>query len=137
MAEFVWNSRKLFRVLFETQANFRLHRASKKTIRLKEKTVAAKLLDLSAGGCGLESPSFLPAGVKLNIFLKRDLLGKEGRGKHSKITGVIRTSRQLPNRKYRLGVQFEKISSVDLRLIRTLVEEQERRDEKRITFGQP
>jgi c-di-GMP-binding flagellar brake protein YcgR len=134
MAEFAWNSRKLLRVLFEAQASFRLHRSSKKNIRLREKTVASKLVDLSVGGCGLESPSFLPVGVKLNVFINRALL-TPGKGKrYSKIVGIVKTCRQIPNRKYRLGVEFEKVSSEDAKLIRSLVENQERREDKRIVF---
>lgn len=134
MAEFSWNSRKLLRVLFEAQAAFRLNRSSKKDIRLRDKTVTAKLVDLSVGGCGLESPSFLPVGVKLNVFINRGLLTTDKGKRHSKIVGVIKTCRQMPNRKYRLGVQFEKVSSEDVKLIRGLVENQERREDKRITF---
>ncbi len=138
MAEFAWNSRKLLRVLFETQAAFRLNKSSKKDVHLKEETVASKLVDLSAGGCALESPSFLPPGAKLNIFLNRDLLLNQpaGKGKivHTKIVGVVRTCRQMPDRKYRLGIQFEKISSQDIKFIRDLVARHERREEPRITF---
>lgn len=134
MAEFSWNSRKLLRVMFEAQASFRLNGSSKKDIHLRDKTVTAKLVDLSAGGCGLESPSFLPVGVKLNVFINRGLLASDKRKRHSKIVGVIRTCRQMPNRKYRLGVQFEKVSPEDVKLIRGLVENQERREDKRIIF---
>ncbi len=140
MGDFVWNSRKLLRVQFESQASFRLNRSSKKDVRLKEKTVTSKLLDLSAGGCGLESSSFLPVGVKLNIFLDRALLlPPEERTKKShpsKIMGVVRTSRQVSNRRYRLGIQFEKISAEDTALIRSVIEKQERREDKRIIFPQ-
>lgn len=140
MADFIWNSRKMFRVLFETQAAFRLNRSSRKEIRLKEKTIAAKLLNLSAGGCALESPNFLPAGVRLNIFLDRDLLlapkDRPKKRHFSRITGVVRTSRQMPNRKYRLGVQFEKVATTDVKLIRAVVDAQERREDKRLTFPQ-
>ena len=138
MGEFSWNSRKMFRVMFEAQASFRLNRSSKKDIRLKDKTISGKLLDLSTGGCGLESPSFLPPGVHLNVFLNRSYLVPEGekmrKAKYSKIVGIVRTSKQLPNRKYRLGIQFEKISSEDAKLIRSVIENSERRGDKRITF---
>ncbi len=138
MAEFAWNSRKLLRVLFESQASFRVNRVSKKDVHLKEETVASKLLDLSAGGCALESPCFLPTGAKLNIFLNRHLLLNKGEAKgkvvYTKIVGVVRTCRQIPNHKYRLGVQFDKISSDDIKLIRELVATHERREEPRIIF---
>lgn len=138
MAEFAWNSRKLLRVLFETDASFRVNRASKKDIHMKEETVSTKLMDLSAGGCGLESPTFLPVGAKLNIFLNRQLLQEKpdakSKIKYSKIVGVVRTCRPSPNRKHRLGIQFEKISAEDVQLIRDLVARHERRADPRITF---
>ena len=106
---------------------------------MKDKTVSAKLLDLSVGGCGLESHCFVPVGVKLNVFLDRNYLvlspSDKGKKRHfSKIVGLVRTSRQLPNRKYRLGVQFEKISPEDMKLVRVFVETHERREDKRISF---
>ena len=138
MAEFAWNSRKLLRVLFETQASFRVNRSSKKDVQMKEETVTSKLLDLSAGGCALESPSFLPTGAKLNIFLNRHLLLDKSQIKskivYTKIIGVVRMCRQIPSHKYRLGIQFEKISSDDVKLIRDLVARHERREDPRITF---
>ncbi len=138
MAEFAWNSRKLLRVLFETQATFRINRSSKKDVHMKEETVSTKLMDLSAGGCGLESPVFLPPGTKLNVFLNRKLLQEKpdlkSKNVFSKIVGVVRTSRPAPNRMHRMGVQFEKVSSEDVRLIKELVARHERRADPRITF---
>ncbi len=138
MAEFAWNSRKLLRVLFEQKASFRLNRSSKKDIHLKEKTAESKLRDLSVGGCALESSNFLPPGAKINVFLNRNLLlsraDSKGKIAYTKIIGVVRTCRQMPDHKYRLGVQFEKISSEDVRLIKDLVAKSERREDPRITF---
>ena len=138
MADFSWNSRKSFRVQFDTKAAFRLNRHSKKEVRLKEKTVNTHLLDLGAGGCALESPHFLPVGVKINIFFDRNMLLPAGAAAKKKnivrAVGVIRTSRQSPNHQYRFGIQFERISAQDVQLIRDFVDRFERREEKRITF---
>ena len=138
MSEFSWNSRKHFRVQFDTQAAFRVNRFSKKELRLKEKTISTHLLDLSAGGCALESPHFAPTGIKLNVFLDRNQLLPPAETPKKKniirIVGVIRTSRQLPNHKYRFGIQFERISAADVQIIRNFVELHERREEKRISF---
>ena len=138
MSNFIWNSRRLFRVLIESQSIFRLHRSSKKDIHLKEKNISSKLLDLSLGGCGLESPYFVPVGVKINIFLDRNLLNTgqamPKKKLFTKIVGVVRTCRQLSSRKYRLGIQFEKLSSEDTKLMSEFLDNQERRGEKRIIF---
>ena len=137
-ANFAWNSRRILRILFESDASFRLHRSSKKEIQLSKKTVSSKLVDLSAGGCALESAVFVPAGAKLNIFLDRRQLMSSGaktkKRNFSKIVGVIRNSRQLANNKYRLGVQFEKLSSEDRKLIDEFVKNNERREDQRLNF---
>ena len=138
MADFVWNSRKTFRVTFESQASFRLHRTFKKDIRLKNKTIEGGLIDVSLGGCALESPNFVPTGVKLNIFVDRNILvpapERTKKARPTKIVGIIRTVRQLANRRYRLGVQFEKISSEDVKLIRVFIDRYERREDIRVHF---
>ena len=138
MAEFAWNSRKAFRLIFQSDASFRLHRAFKKNIHFKEKTISSKLIDLSTGGCSLESPYPIPTGVKLNVFLDRNFLKtpseKSRKREISRIVVVVRAARQLSIRKYRLGVQFEKLSSEDLRLIREFIERNDRREGKRIAF---
>ena len=140
MADFAWNSRKLIRIFFESQASFRLHRSSKKEIHIGTETVSAKLVDLSAGGCAMESAVFVPPGARLNIFLDRNLIvpnSQKTKKRHfSKIVGVVRSSRQLPNRKYRLGIQFEKISSEDKKLINEFVSQNDRRADQRISFPQ-
>ena len=138
MADFAWNSRKLVRIFFESQASFRLHRSSKKEIHLNKETVPAKLVDLGAGGCSLESTVFVPMGARLYVFMDRNLLltaGQKTRKRHfSKIVGIVRNSRQLANRKYRLGVQFEKISSEDRKVIDDFIVNNDRREDQRISF---
>ena len=140
MGDFAWNSRKLIRIFFESQASFRLHRSSKKEIHIGAETVSAKLVDLSAAGCGMESSVFVPSGARLNIFLDRNLIlpgAQKTKKRHfSKIIGVVQSSRQLPKRKYRLGILFEKISSEDRKLIDDFVTQNERRADPRITFPQ-
>ena len=140
MADFAWNSRKLIRVFFESQASFRLHRSSKKEIHIGAETVSAKLVDLSTGGCAMESAVFVPSGARLNIFLDRNLIlpsAQKTRKRHfSKIVGVVRSSRQLSHRKYRLGIQFEKLSSEDRKLIDDFVTQNDRRADTRLSFPQ-
>lgn len=136
MGNFAWNSRRIARILFESDVSFRLHRSSKKDIQLSKKTISSKLVDLSAGGCSLESAVFVPVGARLNIFLDRSQLTgtKADKQRFSKIAGVIKNSRQLANHKYRLGVQFEKVSSEDRKLIDDFVARNERREDQRINF---
>jgi len=140
MAEFAWNSRKLIRIFFEAQASFRLHRSSKKEIHISAETVSAKLLDLGVGGCSMESAVFVPKGARLNVFLDRTQIlqgsHKTGKRHFSKIVGVVRSSRQISSRKYRLGIEFEKISLEDKKLIDDFVIKNDRREDPRISFPQ-
>ncbi len=136
MGEFIWNSRKAFRIAFEVQTAFRLHRHSKKDIQLRQKTVGSKLIDLSVSGCALESSSFVPAGTKINVFLNRNLLlpsGEKGKEKnYTRIVGVVKTSKQMPGRKYRLGIEFQKVSPSDHKLIQEFIDRNNRRENPRI-----
>ena len=138
MPSFVWNSRKIVRIFFQSDASFRLHRSLRKEVHLNKKTVSCKLLDLSPQGCALESGIFVPVGSKLNIFVDRNILRnvfqKVQSPRFSKITGMVRSSRQLPNRKYRLGMQFEKISSEDRKLIDMFIDKNNRRQDQRLGF---
>ncbi|MBI4352850.1 MAG: PilZ domain-containing protein [Candidatus Omnitrophica bacterium] len=126
MGNFGWDSRKWERVRFEVQGFFRLNRLSRTQIGLREKTVSAKFLDVSEGGCGLESPSFIPGGVRLNIFVDRNFLlpsAKRSRKRRfAKMAGVVRYCSQLVMKRYRLGIQFERVSRADRELIRDYVE---------------
>ena len=139
MAESLWGARKTFRVSFEAQAAFRVNRSSK-NIRLKEKTIIVKLLDLSVGGCSLESSDSIPSDVKLNIFFDRQMFKSTAsaakKRSFSKIVGVVRSCKRMAGFKFRLGVQFEKLSLADAQFIRTLIEQYERRQDKRLIFPQ-
>ena len=139
MVDFSWNSRKSFRVLFESQAVFRLHRQTRKEIQFRQKTVKGRLLDISIGGCAIESSAYLPKDAKWNIFLDRKQFMVESsespkKTNYSRIVGVVRVSRQLSNKKYRLGIQFEKISKEDRVLIDKFVEYHDRRGDRRISL---
>jgi c-di-GMP-binding flagellar brake protein YcgR len=138
MVNFGWNIRRVVRVFFESQAAVRVHRSSKNAVQLKTKTLSSKLMDLSVGGCALESAVLLPIGSKIYVFLDRNFLRgpdyKTKKRQVSRIVGIVKNFRQLKNRKYRLGVQFERVSAEDQRLIHGFVTRHERRDEKRISF---
>jgi len=131
-----WDSRRNTRILVETQALFRLHRSIKKEMHFSTETVASKIVDLSASGCALESPFFVPVNTKINLFVERSVLAGNGKfkNKFSKISGVVKNIRQLPSRKYRIGLLFANISKDDVALIKDYVDQVDRRQEKRITL---
>lgn len=137
-SNFSWNSRKYLRVPIRAPAAIRINRSFKSVVQMKEKTVLVKLIDLSEGGCALESPCFFPPGVRLNVFLERgQFLPPDAPHKAvrtTRITGLLKTSRQLPGHQFRFGIQFIKISAEDRRIIREFVRLYERRRTPRVSF---
>ena len=145
MTDFAWDSRRSARVFFESKAFFRLNSKSKKEAQLHEKTIAAKPLDLSLHGMALESPAYVPVGTKLNIFWDKNAAFSPTKSKKrhfSKIVGVVRNASQLKGNKfrldvefmknhYRIGIQFEKVSSEDVKLIEDYIASNEHREEHR------
>lgn len=128
MPAFAWDSRKSKRVRFEAPAYFRLNRSSKKELRLNSKNMLGKMIDLSVDGCSFESALFLPVGVRINIFFDKSQLLPAGQKKDGlrfcRITGVVRNSRPLANRKFRMGIQMDRLFSGDQKLIHAFVERQ-------------
>ena len=147
MTDFAWDSRKSARVFFESKAFFRLNRRSKKEAQLQEKTIAAKPLDLSLHGVALECSAYVPVGTKLNIFWDKNTSFPPPKGskrRFSKIVGIVRNSSQIKGHKYRLevefmkhhyriGIQFEKLSTEDKKLIHDFIGSSERREDRRVT----
>lgn len=130
-----WRTRRYFRVSHDSPLTLRVHREHRKTVRLVQKDIAGKLLDLSEGGCGVETTLFIPRGTKVNLFLGRGLLDTEGEPGNQKgytrITALIVSCILRGVRQYRLGLQFVKISKKDLDLISRFVKFHERRKEPR------
>jgi c-di-GMP-binding flagellar brake protein YcgR len=138
MSDFAWNVRKAVRVFLESQAALRVHRSSKKSVNIPaKKNVTTKLADLSVGGCAVQSSVSIPPGTRVNLFIDRGYLSPDvtaAKRRFSKIVALVRDVRQLKNRKYRLGLEFQRISSEDRRLIHGFIARHDRREHKRIVF---
>jgi len=135
-----WDTRKFFRVFSNAPVILRVSRSHRNQVRLAQKNIAGKFLDLSEGGCGVEASFFVPKGTRLNVFVDRGFLTSKSAVKPAKgrtrFVGLVMSCVGRGLRKYRLGIQFEKVNSGDRRLIKELVKFVERRRHPRIDFGQ-
>lgn len=131
-----WRTRRYYRVLYESPVVLRVSRAHRTQVRLAAKNVTGKLLDLSEGGCGVEVDLFLPKGTRVNVFLDRSLIvQKEGGASAegpSHIAGTVVGSAVRGPKKFRLGIQFLRISKADRKVIAEFVKFHERRKSPRV-----
>ncbi len=101
-------------------------------------TVKSPLLDISIGGCALESPYAIPPLVTISI--KIDPLAfaigaSERRKDPLEMTGKV-TSCVIKGREhYRLGVCFIRIKKKDVDLIKRFMRSKERRKFPRFSFS--
>lgn len=131
-----WRTRRFFRVLYESPVVLRVNRKHRHDVRLTQKNIPGKLVDLSEGGCGVETSFFVPKGILINLFMDRSLLKITGdpdvpKG-HSRITASVISTVTKGLRLYRIGVQFTHISAKDKALITKFVKFHERRKDPRV-----
>ena len=133
-----WSTRRFFRVLYESPVILRVNRKHRSQVRLAQKNIVGKMVDLSEGGCGVESGLFIPRGTHVDVFLDRSLLQIAGepavpKGRSRIVATVISTvTRGL--RQYRIGLQFLRVSRLDKEFISKFVKFHERRKDPRVEF---
>ena len=101
--------------------------------------VKAPLLDISIGGCALESPSAIPPQVIISIRidpLAFAIGASESRKDPLEMTGRITSSVSKGREHYRLGVCFIRIKKKDVDLIKRFMRSKERRKFPRFSFSQ-
>lgn len=128
----IWRTRRFYRVQLDLPVVLRINRVHRKQVRLAQKNVPGKLLDLSEGGCGVEISLFIPKATRVNLLINRSVLVAEPGGKAppagcTRITGAAVACTVHAERKYRLGLQFVKVSKRDKGLIAEFVKHHERR----------
>ena len=133
-----WRTRRFFRVLYESPIVLRVNRKHRDHVRLTQKNIPAKLVDLSEGGCGVETSFFVPKGTLLNIFLDRSVLHVAGdpiipKG-HSRIVASVTSTVTKGLRLYRIGMQFAHVGARDKILVAKFVKFHERRKDPRVEF---
>ncbi|MFA5256364.1 MAG: PilZ domain-containing protein [Candidatus Omnitrophota bacterium] len=99
--------------------------------------VKAPLLDISIGGCALESPYDIPPQVKISIRIDPLAFAigtSEKRKDPLEMTGRITSSINKGHDQYRLGVCFTSIKKKDVDLIKRFMKSKERRKFPRFSF---
>ncbi len=134
-----WSTRRFYRIFFESPVVLRINRIHRKSIRLAEKDVHGRILNLSEGGCGVESQFFIPKGTRVNLFIDRAALSPKDSKQVEK--GVTRIVGQVMNcagkglGKYRLGLEFVRMASKDRHLVSQMVQIVERGKHPRLELG--
>jgi len=100
--------------------------------------VKAPLLDISVGGCALESPCAIPPQTVVSIRIDPLAFAigtSESRKEPLEMTGKITSSVNKAREHYRLGVCFTKIKKKDADLIKRFMRSKERRKFPRFSFS--
>jgi len=80
-----------------------------------------RLLDLSAEGCAVFTHQSFDVGQNINLNIE------VSNGKHIKASGIIRWTKQLPEKGgYASGVKFQKISPEDSKILYNFLDELDR-----------
>ncbi|HOV33219.1 MAG TPA: PilZ domain-containing protein [Candidatus Hydrogenedens sp.] len=83
--------------------------------------IKGRLLDLSAEGCAIFTPQSLDIGQTINMNIEMSA------GKHIRAVGSIRWTKHLPEKGgYASGIQFQKISAEDLKVLNHFLNELDR-----------
>ena len=101
-------------------------------------TVKAPLLNISIGGCALESPYAIPPQVTISVRidpLAFAIGASERRNDPLEMTGRITSSVSNGREHYRLGVCFIRIKKKDVDLIKRFMRSKERRKFPRFSFS--
>jgi len=101
-------------------------------------TVKAPLLDISIGGCALESPYPIPPQVTISIRidpLAFAIGASERRKDPLEMTGRITSSVSKDREHYRLGVCFTRIKKKDVNLIKRFMRSKDRRKFPRFSLS--
>lgn len=120
------------REMFRTIAEYKVLKSPKDAVKFKppKDSVKAHLLDISVGGCALDSPYAVPIGTK--IAVKIDPLAfalevSEKRKKPLEMTGRITSCVKRSSEHSRIGILFTAINKKDILLIKRFIFVKERR----------
>ena len=127
------------RDILRTVAEYRALKVPKGLIfKAPPNTVKAPLLDISIGGCALESPHARPPRVTISVRidpLAFAIGASERRNDPLEMIGRITSSVSKGREHYRLGVCFTRIKKKDVDLIKRFMRSKERRKFPRFSFS--
>lgn len=104
-------TRKVLRRQVEVSVNLKVHESSAKEVMFLDKQIKAKTSDVSNNGLGIYSPIYIPEGACLEMELESTPFFAEKKGPVHLVAKV--TTSIMTGDKYRVGLQFVKISDED------------------------
>jgi len=132
-------------------AEYAINEATEKSIKLnlpkdsiksgdgQVKFIKCQLLDISLGGCAIDSEYILPPGVILDLNMDpAPFVAELGiqRKDPIKTIGKVTSCAMKASGHYRLGVFFTKIEKEDLALVDSLIKAKEKRQAPRVDMTQ-
>ena len=120
------------RETLRTIAEYEVSKAPKNAAKLKPPAgpVKVSLLDISIGGCSLDSPNGIPVGARLAIKIDPLVFALEASEKRKEpleMFGRVTSCITKALWHYRIGVYFTKIKKKDVALIKRFMHIKERR----------
>lgn len=120
------------REALRTIAEYKVLKLPKGAIKFKvpSSSVKASLIDISIGGCALESPYMMPPSVTVSVKIDPLAFAIEAAQKRKEpleMTGKVTSCVQKHSEYYRLGICFIKIKKKDSDLIKRFMKVKERR----------
>lgn len=116
------DTRRSPRVPLSAKMRVRVNPTMKETIQLAKEVVEVKVVDISALGVGVLSPTFLPQGVLVDLETSRIPLAAEGRPVKGEmhITGKVVYAKPQGSG-CRIGISFTQMEEVDRLLIEQFI----------------
>lgn len=106
----------------ESAVTFSIHESMSSSVKINipMTQIKAGLYDISANGCGLDSPYLIPPDTLLKIDINAAPFAQElkvERPQSISVTGTVRSCVMKAVGRYRLGVQFVEIKKEDTEFI--------------------
>ena len=125
------------REMLRTIAEYKALKAPKNAAKLKLPVgpVKVSLLDISIGGCSLDSPNSIPQGTRLAVKIDPLVFALEASEKRKEpleMFGRVTSCITKVSWYYRLGIYFTKIKKKDIALIKRFMHIKERRKLQRL-----
>ena len=114
-------SRRVPRAPFSAKMRMKISPRMKNQIILASEIMHGEVIDISSLGLGVYGPVYLPKGTRINGKFDASALGASGKGEIG-FSGIIQNGRLAAgSSKYRLGVEFQRIAKMSLKLIEAYV----------------
>ena len=125
----------------EAAVTFAIHESMSSSVKINipMTQIKAGLYDISANGCGLDSPYLIPPDTLIKIDINAAPFAQELKVEHSQtiaVTGTVRSCIMKAVGRYRLGVQFVEIGKEDQEFIGKYIQLKDHRQSPRWNVAQ-